>query len=434
MLEAELLERDRWSRDDLMAYQEERARALIAHAVSKSPYYREALGADAAERPLAELPTLSKATLMAEFDRVITDPRLRLADLRTHLSGPDPSQSFLGEYRVATTSGTTGRRSIVVFSAEEAAAWRAVSGRPIMRMGIGPRPPRFAALGSPSPVHVTRQVLVPPGVPAPPASAATPIAELVAALNAQQPELLLGAVGVWRALAEEQIAGRLRIAPKAASFSSEAVTADVRRRVRQAWGIEPMSGYAATEAPAIATSSPEHAELEIADDVVVIEIVDDDGKPVAPGRPGARVLLTNLINYAQPLIRYELTDSVVESPLPNPAGRPWRCLLSVDGRTADILYLRAPDGATVLVHPSVLGSAVAPLAEVGEYAFVYDAHGLHAHIVLTPGAAADVGERLRIALIDAVASTGAVPPLVDVLPVPALQREPGGKLRLVRSV
>ena len=95
--------------------------------------------------------------------------------------------------------------------------------------------------------------------------------------------------------------------------------------------------------------------------------------------------------------------------------------------------LRAPDGATVLVHPSVLGSAVAPLAEVGEYAFLYDAHGLHAHIVLTPGAAADVGERLRIALIDAVASTGAVPPLVDVLPVPALQREPGGKLRLVRS-
>ena len=433
MLEAELLERDRWSRDDLMAYQEERARALIAHAVSKSPYYREALGADAAERPLAELPTLSKATLMAEFDRVITDPRLRLADLRAHLSGPDPSQSFLGEYRVATTSGTTGRRSIVVFTAEEAAAWRAVSGRPMMRMGIGPRPPRFAALGSPSPVHVTRQVLVPPGVPTPPISAATPIAELVAALNAQQPELLLGAVGVWRALAEEQIAGRLRIAPKAASFSSEAVTADVRRRVRQAWGIEPMSGYAATEAPAIATSSPEHAELEIADDAVVIEIVDDDGKPVAPGRPGAKVLLTNLINYAQPLIRYELTDSVVESPLPNPAGRPWRCLLSVDGRTADILYLRAPDGATVLVHPSVLGSAVAPLAEVGEYAFVYDAHGLHAHIVLTPGAAADVGERLRIALIDAVASTGAVPPLVDVLPVPALQREPGGKLRVVRS-
>ncbi len=396
MLEAELLERDRWSRDQLLAYQDQRVRVLITHAIARSPYYREVLGADAGDRPLAELPTLSKTTLMAEFDRVVTDPRLRLADLRAHLAGLDPLQSFLGAYRVATTSGTTGQRSIVVFTAEEAATWRAVSGRPMMRLGIQPGP-RFAALGSPSPVHVTRQVLVPPGVPTPRISAATPIVELVAALNAQQPEVLVGAVGIWRALAEEQIAGRFRIAPKVALFSSEAVTADVRRRVRQAWGIEPVTGYAATEAPAIATSSPEHPELEIAEDALVLEIVNEDGKLVAPGRP-------------------------------------WRCLLSVDGRTADILYFPKPDGTTVAVHPSVLGSAVAPLAEVGEYAFTYDAQGLHAQIVLIPQAAADVPERLRAALKSAIASTGAVPPEIEVLPVTTLRREPGRKLRLVRSI
>jgi phenylacetate-CoA ligase len=432
MREAELMARDRWPREELLAFQRERVQGLVAHAVTNSPYYREALGADAAERPLSELPTLPKATMMAEFDRVVADPRLRLADLQAHLAGPDPSHSFLGAYRVATTSGTTGRRSIVAFTNDEAAAWRAASARPMMRIGVGPGP-RFAALGSPSPVHVTKQVLVPPGVPMPPLSAATPISELVAALNAQQPEVLVGAVGVWRALAEEQIAGRLRIAPRAAFFSSEAVTADVRRRAREAWGIEPVSGYAATEAPTIAASSPEHPELDIAEDVVVIEIVDEDGMPVAPGRPGAKVLLTNLINYAQPLIRYELTDSIVESPLPNPAGRPWRCLLSIDGRTADILYLRGPDGTTVPVYPSVLGSAVAPMAEVGEYAFVYDASGLHAQIVLTPGASPDVSERLRQALVAAIASTGAVTPAVEVDHVAALEREPGGKIRFIRS-
>jgi phenylacetate-CoA ligase len=245
--------------------------------------------------------------------------------------------------------------------------------------------------------------------------------------------VLLGAAGIWRALAEEQIAGRLRIAPRAAFFSSEPVTADVRRRVRAAWGIEPMSGYAATEAPMIAAISPEHPALEIAKDAVVVEIVDENGLPVPPGRPGAKVLLTNLINYALPLIRYELTDSVVESPLPNPAGRPWRCLLSVDGRTADILYLPGQKGATIAIHPSVLGSAVAPLAEVGEYAFMYDAEGLHAKVVLDPRAAADIPERLREALVVALSSTGAVAPRVEVQPVRALEREPGGKLRLVRS-
>jgi phenylacetate-coenzyme A ligase PaaK-like adenylate-forming protein len=353
MLEAELMERDGWSRDDLLAFQRERARALIMHAVSRSPYYRDVLGAYAAERPLAELPTLSKATLMAEFDRVVTDPQLRLSDLRAHLGSADPSQSFLGA--------------------------------------------------------------------------------LVAALNAQQPEVLVGAAGVWRALADEQLAGRLRIAPRAAFFSSEPLTADLRRRVRDTWGIEPASGYAATEAPTIAASSPEHPEMEIAEDVVVIEIVDENSQAVPPGQPGAKVLLTNLINYALPLIRYELTDSVVESPLPNPAGRPWRCLVSVDGRTADILYFPGNDGGTVAVHPSVLGSAVAPIAEVGEYAFIDDAKGLHAQVVLAPGAAAEVPDRLREALVGAIASTGAQPPVVDVQPVAALEREPGGKIRVVRS-
>ena len=61
MLEVELLERDRWSRDDLLAYQGERVRKLVRHAVAQSPYYRETFGTDAADRPLSELPTLSKA-------------------------------------------------------------------------------------------------------------------------------------------------------------------------------------------------------------------------------------------------------------------------------------------------------------------------------------------------------------------------------------
>ena len=65
MREAELMARDRWTREELMAFQRERVQALVAHAVTNSPYYREALGTNAAERPLSELPTLPKATMMA---------------------------------------------------------------------------------------------------------------------------------------------------------------------------------------------------------------------------------------------------------------------------------------------------------------------------------------------------------------------------------
>jgi hypothetical protein len=55
MLEGELMARDRRSREDLLAYRRQRLRALVLHAVTHSPYSREVLGADAEERPLAEL-------------------------------------------------------------------------------------------------------------------------------------------------------------------------------------------------------------------------------------------------------------------------------------------------------------------------------------------------------------------------------------------
>jgi phenylacetate-CoA ligase len=58
----ELLARDRWSRERLLAYQRDRVRDVIRHAVSASPYYREALGRDALadDVRLDQLPALSK--------------------------------------------------------------------------------------------------------------------------------------------------------------------------------------------------------------------------------------------------------------------------------------------------------------------------------------------------------------------------------------
>ncbi|MGY1706484.1 phenylacetate--CoA ligase family protein [Geodermatophilus sp. SYSU D00697] len=423
--------RDRWTRGEVADHQRRALRALLEHAVTRSPYYREVLGPAAADRPLPDLPVLTKATLMEQFDRIVCDPRLRRADLEAHLAGEDPGRSFLGGFRVATTSGTTGRRAIVVLTEREAATWRAVTERAGRRAGMRPGQ-RVAAIGSPSPAHLTRQVLAPPGGPAA-LTAATPLPEMVAALDAARPEVLICAAGLGSVLADEQLAGRLHIAPRSVAFGSEALTPDLRRRVRAAWGVEPTGMYAATEAPVIASSTPEHPELEVAEDVVVVEVVDEDDRPVPVGVPGAKVLVTNLVDRAQPLVRYELTDAVTESPGPNPAGRPWRCLASVDGRTADILHLPGPGGAVVPVHPSVLGSAVAPFPEVGQYAFVYDAGGLHARVVLGPRAAADVPERLRAALVAAVTSTGALPLPVDVVPVASLAPEAGAKFRLVRT-
>jgi phenylacetate-CoA ligase len=155
----EQLARDRWSRDRLLAYQAERLRALIAHAVAASPYYRDLLGPEAAtgDVPLSELPTLPKATLMDSYDRIVTDPRLRLAELEAQLSGAGAGRPYLDRYRLFTTAGTTGVRGLFVEDVDEFAVWSATCLRGMASWGLAPGT-RLAGIGSPSPLHISNQV------------------------------------------------------------------------------------------------------------------------------------------------------------------------------------------------------------------------------------------------------------------------------------
>lgn len=76
---AELIARDRWTRQQVVKFQRRRLRELVAYGIAKSPYYRETLGPHVGrdELSLDRLPTLPKATLVEQFDRIVTDPRLR---------------------------------------------------------------------------------------------------------------------------------------------------------------------------------------------------------------------------------------------------------------------------------------------------------------------------------------------------------------------
>ena len=71
----------------------------------------------------------------------------------------------------------------------------------------------------------------------------------------------------------------------------------------------------------------------------------------APGEPGAKLLVTNLVNRIQPLIRYELSNEVAIAPGPDPSGRPYGRIARVDGRSDDVLRFPALAGGEVAVHP-----------------------------------------------------------------------------------
>src|SRR3989304_2075902 len=89
------------------------------------------------------------------------------------------------------------------------------------------------------------------------------------------------------------------------------------------------------------------------EDLVIAENVDERYRPVPPGEYGAKLLITTLFSRTQPIIRYELNDSVRVSTETHACGLPFAVLDSVQGRVEDALHLPAMAGGRVAVQPLV---------------------------------------------------------------------------------
>ena len=433
---AELIARDAWSRPQLERHVDRRLRVLLAHAAKSSPYYREVFrGKDLARVALGELPRLDKATLIAEFDRIITAPDLRLSDVRAHLSNAHTTRPIFGKYRVFSSSGTSGQTSYVIQSLAEFDVWLANVSRAFARAGVR-RETRLVAIGAPYPLHLTQQVAAALQLDrrgSPDLNVLTPVSEMISSLNAYQPEAILTYAGILALLARAQLDGALRIAPRIVVGVAEVLTERARRAIQDAWGIFPANVYGATEAPCIASSTPPDPTLVGYDDLCCVEVVDDRYQPVPPGVAGSRVLITNLVNWTQPLIRFELSDSITCAD--SAAASPFLRIASVDGRSDDILQLPARDGGQVSVNPYALQLPFEDLHDVSQYQIVRTAACLQVQLVLQSRAASDVLARVQAALTAALEAAGAVPPPMEVVAVSALRRQSGAgaKLKLVRD-
>ena len=184
----------------------------------------------------------------------------------------------------------------------------------------------------------------------------------------------------------------------------------------------------------MASECPAHVGRHVWEDMVVLEPVDERNQPVPPGTPSHRVLLTNLWNRAQPIIRYELADSITVADGPNPTGRPFGRLELIDGRSDDIIRLPGAAGGEIAVHPFHVRAPFSYLPEVRQYQVEHTGAGLRVRVVLRPSAGRSVTGRVRCALAGALTSAGAVAPPIEVEPVASIPRSgAGAKLTLVKS-
>jgi phenylacetate-CoA ligase len=184
-------------------------------------------------------------------------------------------------------------------------------------------------------------------------AASDPLPNIVERLNAFQPSMLVMYASMIRILADEQIAGRLRIKPHLIFASSEVLTDESRRRATAAWGREPFSQYAATETGGLAAERESHDGMYIFEDNVILENVDAENRPVPAGVLGHKVLVTTLFSRTLPLIRYGLNDRVRISPEAVRPGFPFAKIEGIGGRTEDALHFTNSAGEDTMVQPLV---------------------------------------------------------------------------------
>lgn len=367
-----------------------RAQALLVHAHQHSPFYRRHHGvqAGAALPPWHELAPVRKKLLMQSFNEWVTDPELTLDGVREFVRDPSRiGQDYLGRYAVWTSSGTTGEPGIFV---QDRAAlgiyatllemrmdrrmsggrwWSQAATGQLGLFGMQPRNAMVLAIDGHY-AGVTfwhRQCRSRPltGAQSRAYSVIWPIERICAELQAWQPAFLASYPSMLVELARQQQAGAMQLAPLALWSGGEGLAPSTRVWLESVFGAPVINDYGASECLSIAFECP-HGRLHLNDDWVMFEPIDAAGAPVPPGVASHAVLLTNLANRVQPLIRYELGDSITIYPDPCPCGN-HRPSFSVEGRGDDTLEFHDERGHTVHLSPMALTTAVEEGADIHRF-------------------------------------------------------------------
>ncbi|HXD63976.1 MAG TPA: hypothetical protein VNV17_05155 [Solirubrobacteraceae bacterium] len=432
----------RWPRERIERQRGERLRMLVEHARTHSPFHAERLREIDIDAPnlLRRLPTMDKPTMMADLSRVLTDPRLRSLDLARHVEGLTDDALLFGRYRVMATGGTSGARGLFVYDREgwtEVMAMLALAPR---WLGVSPGlpRPRMATVWASGPAHMTARLAASFRTPVfrrLALGATMPVAQMIPELNAFSPGWLSAYPSIAALLAEEQRAGRLSIAPQVVLVSSEQCTPAMRSRISTAWGVQPYNTYATTEGGTTAVECDRHDGLHVFESHVILEVVDADGRPVPDGHQGAKVLVTNLYNRVQPLIRYEVSDLVTITSDVCGCGRTTRRITSIDGRADDIMELSTLAGDRAPVHPNHFAEAIETIAGVNAYQVTELQDGIEITAVASSGGGDEIADAIKAAIRQRlepleVAHTPLRVRLVEEIPRPHVG---AGKFKLIRA-
>jgi phenylacetate-CoA ligase len=373
------LARSQWlSADELAAHQQLRLAAFIREVYARVPYVRDlfdahGLGPDDIRDvdDLPRLPLMDKATIRANIAELKASDARDLARFNTGGSSGEPLVFYIGKERV---------------SHDVAAKWRAtrwwgvdIGDREIVVWGSP------IELGAQDRLRALRDQLLRTRLLPAFEFSATNMDRFVSTIRDFRPRMLFGYPSSLALIAEHAASAGIAmddLGIRVAFVTSERLYEHQRASIERVFDCPVANGYGGRDAGFIAHACPQ-GRLHITAEDLVVEVVDDEGRPLPPGEPG-EIVVTHLATADFPFIRYRTGDVGALDPQPCPCGRGLPVLGRLDGRTTD--FIVAADGT--VMHGLALIYVLRGIEAVDEFKIVQESL-YSTHVLLTAPAPLD---------------------------------------------
>jgi phenylacetate-CoA ligase len=253
------------------------------------------------------------------------------------------------------------------------------------------------------------------------------VREMLRQIRALRPKMLFGYPSALAHIAEKARKWNMPmndLGIKVAFVTSEMLYDHQKKSISEVFGCPVANGYGARDAGFIAHQCS-HGNLHISAEDIVVEIIDADGHPVGPGKPG-EIVISHTATRDFPFVRYRTGDVGVLGTEECSCGIKLPVLAEVQGRTTD--FVVASDGT--VVHALALIYTVRDLPGVQRFKIIQHSLERTEVMVVADGRFGD-GERLRIRRDFAARLGDGVQ--VEINEVPEIPREKSGKNRYVVS-
>lgn len=338
---------DRMSPAELDQVQNERLASLIRYCQTHVPYVRDYMRQAGIQS--------SQIRTAGDLDRF---PVIRKADIRRYRECL--RSEVAGKLSSFATGGSTGEPLQFDLASRRIASRVACRERISRWWGVGVGDPEFALWGSP--IELTNQDRIRQLRDRLLATRLLPAFEMNEAMISHYLDTIehhgcVQLFGYPSAIYLLCLQGRKqnrdlrRVGIKVVFVTGEVLLPYQRQFISETLDCPVANGYGGRDSGFIAHECP-HAGMHVMADAVIVEILDPNGRPVAPGKSG-EIVVTDLYSHEAPFIRYATGDLGALSDRECPCGRPLPLLESIEGRSNDSVV--TPDGRVInslaLVYP-----------------------------------------------------------------------------------